>query len=67
MWTFPTLSSTFFPHTVQFVQRGPQWLATLFEVIPSFALFRGLYEMSQYAFLADVNSGPGRAGSEGEG
>jgi hypothetical protein len=44
---------------VQFVQYGPTWLATLFQLIPSFALFRGLYEMSQYAFLAAINGGPG--------
>ena len=47
---------------VQFVQSGPAWLATLLELFPSFALFRGLYEMSQYAFLADVNGGPGDEG-----
>ncbi|MEW5307614.1 MAG: hypothetical protein WDW36_009993 [Sanguina aurantia] len=44
---------------VQFVQSGPYWLAMLLEVVPSFALFRGLWEMAQYAFLADVNGGTG--------
>lgn len=37
------------------------WLATLLEVFPSFALFRGLWEMSQYAFLAASNGGDGEA------
>lgn len=44
---------------VQFVQYGPAWLATLLQLVPSFSLFRGLYEMSQYAFLAAINGGPG--------
>ncbi len=44
---------------IQFVQSGPEWLALLLEVIPSFALFRGLWEMSQYAFLASINNGTG--------
>ena len=47
---------------VQFVQSGPGWLATLLELVPSFALFRALYEMSQYAFLADANGGSGAWG-----
>ncbi|KXZ54601.1 hypothetical protein GPECTOR_4g666 [Gonium pectorale] len=43
----------------QFVTAGPYWLSTLLEAFPSFALFRGLWEMSQYAFLADANGGQG--------
>ncbi|EFJ47435.1 hypothetical protein VOLCADRAFT_92146 [Volvox carteri f. nagariensis] len=42
----------------QFVMSGPYWLATLLEAFPSFALFRGLWEMSQYAFLAAANGSP---------
>ncbi|GAX76897.1 hypothetical protein CEUSTIGMA_g4343.t1 [Chlamydomonas eustigma] len=44
---------------VQFVQGGPDWFATLLEIVPSFTLFRALYEMSQYAFLSEGNGGPG--------
>ena len=51
---------------VQFVESGPLWLSTLLELIPSFALFRGLYEMSQYAFLADANGGPGRGSQKND-
>ncbi len=49
----------------QFVTSGPMWLATLLEVFPSFALFRGLWEMSQYAFLAASNGGDGEEGQGG--
>ena len=44
---------------VQYIERGPDWLATLMEFIPSFGLFRGLYELAQYAFLADRTGGTG--------
>ncbi|KAG1668127.1 hypothetical protein FOA52_003914 [Chlamydomonas sp. UWO 241] len=44
---------------VQFVQSGPQWLASILELIPSFSLFRCLWEMAQYAFLADLNGSSG--------
>jgi hypothetical protein len=35
----------------QFLQRGNWWVWIL-EIIPSFALYRGLYEFSEYAFRA---------------
>jgi hypothetical protein len=35
----------------QLIERGYSWVWVL-EIIPSFALYRGLYEFSQYAFLA---------------
>ncbi|KAK9803177.1 hypothetical protein WJX72_009746 [[Myrmecia] bisecta] len=44
---------------VQFVEHGPGVAATLLQLVPSFALYRGLYELSQYAFLADRNGGSG--------
>lgn len=43
---------------IQFVMAGPYWLSMLLEAFPSFALFRGLWEMSQYAFLAASNGSP---------
>ncbi|KAG2422265.1 hypothetical protein HYH02_015468, partial [Chlamydomonas schloesseri] len=43
----------------QFVAAGPGWLAALLQVFPSFALYRGLWEMSAYAFLAAANGGAG--------
>lgn len=44
---------------VQFVENGPNWLALVLQLLPSFALFRGLWELAQYAFLADINKGKG--------
>lgn len=44
---------------VQYIERGPEWLARVMEFIPSFGLFRGLYELAQYAFLADRTGGTG--------
>eukprot|EP00890_Picochlorum_soloecismus_P002012 jgi/Picsp_1/2811/NSC_01037-R1_atp-binding cassette subfamily member group ath protein 4 len=38
---------------VQLIEQDITVLVALLQVIPSFALFRGLYELSQYAFLAD--------------
>ena len=35
----------------QLIERGYSWVWVL-EIVPSFALYRGLYEFSQYAFLA---------------
>jgi hypothetical protein len=46
---------------VQFVQYGPAWLALVLQLLPSFGLYRGLWELSQYAFLADANGGTGGA------
>lgn len=40
-------------------QDGPQWLARLLEVHPTFGLYRMLWELSQYAFLADFSNGEG--------
>ncbi len=45
---------------VQFVQSGPQWVALLLQaLVPPFALFRALWEVSQYAFLASQAGGTG--------
>ncbi len=44
---------------VQFVQYGPAWLALVLQLLPSFGLYRGLWELAQYAFLADANNGSG--------
>ena len=38
---------------VQFIERGPQTVSNIMEIIPAFGLFRVLYEFAQYAFLAD--------------
>ncbi|DBA85809.1 TPA: hypothetical protein ACH3X1_005361 [Trebouxia sp. C0004] len=43
----------------QFIEQGPSVAATILQIIPSMGLFRGLYELSQYAFLADRNGGSG--------
>jgi hypothetical protein len=40
----------------QLIERGYSWVWVL-EIIPSFALYRGLYEFSQYAFLASYGVG----------
>lgn len=43
----------------QFVQAGPLWLAAVLQALaPPFALFRALWEASQYAFMADASSRP---------
>lgn len=39
-------------------ERGYGWVWVL-EIIPAFALYRGLYEFSQYAFKAGFGSGGG--------
>lgn len=44
---------------VQYVEQGPRVISDVMELIPAFALFRGLYELAQYAFLADRNGGQG--------
>jgi ABC-type multidrug transport system ATPase subunit len=44
---------------VQYVEQGPIWVADVMQIIPAFSLFRGLYELAQYAFLADRNQGQG--------
>lgn len=44
---------------VQYVEQGPMWVADVMQLIPAFSLFRGLYELAQYAFLADRNGGKG--------
>lgn len=44
---------------VQYIEIGPEWVANVMEIIPAFGLFRGLYELAQYAFLADRNGGTG--------
>ena len=36
-----------------------QWWCNLVELIPAFALFRGLYEMSQYSFRAGLQGTEG--------
>ncbi|CAD7700725.1 unnamed protein product [Ostreobium quekettii] len=55
----------------QFVTRGPEWLAYAMQLVPSFGLYRGLYELGQYAFLASSNHGEGltwsKLGDEGNG
>lgn len=43
----------------QLVIRGPFWLANIMQVVPSFGLYRGLWELAQYAFLASGNGGDG--------
>lgn len=40
------------------IERGYGW-AWVLEIIPAFALYRGLYEFSQYAFKANFGSGGG--------
>jgi hypothetical protein len=32
---------------VQYIEQGPLWLAQLLQFVPSFNLYRGLYELSQ--------------------
>lgn len=44
---------------VQYVEQGPRIVADLLQLLPAFGLFRGLYELSQYAFLADRTGGTG--------
>lgn len=44
---------------VQYVEQGPVLVVDFMELIPAFALFRGLYELAQYAFLADRTGGEG--------
>jgi ABC-type multidrug transport system ATPase subunit len=44
---------------VQYVEQGPIWVANVMQLIPAFSLFRGLYELAQYAFLAARNGGQG--------
>ncbi|PRW44292.1 ABC transporter A family member 7-like isoform A [Chlorella sorokiniana] len=44
---------------VQYIEQGPHWIATALQWIPSFNLYRGLYELSQYAFLANRTGGTG--------
>ena len=36
-----------------------QWWCNVVELIPAFALFRGLYEMSQYSFRAGLQGTEG--------
>lgn len=40
------------------IERGYSWVWVL-EIIPAFALYRGLYELSQYSFKASFGSGKG--------
>jgi ABC-type multidrug transport system ATPase subunit len=42
----------------QLIERGYSWVWVL-ELIPSFALYRGLYEFAQYAFKAGYGNGDG--------
>lgn len=44
---------------VQYVEQGPAWVSDSMMLVPAFALFRGLYELAQYAFLADRTGGQG--------
>lgn len=44
---------------VQYVEQGPAWVVDVAMLVPAFALFRGLYELAQYAFLADRTGGSG--------
>ena len=44
---------------VQYVEQGPKWVVESMQLLPAFALFRGLYELAQYAFLADRTGGKG--------
>ena len=37
---------------VQYIERGPQWAATALQWVPSFNLYRGLYELSQVRLRA---------------
>ena len=32
---------------VQYIEQGPLWLTQLLQFVPSFNLYRGLYELSQ--------------------
>ncbi|GMH42708.1 hypothetical protein BSKO_10627 [Bryopsis sp. KO-2023] len=43
----------------QIVIRGPYWLANVMQIVPSFGLYRGLWELAQYAFLASGNGADG--------
>lgn len=43
----------------QLVIRGPYWMAHIMQIVPSFSLYRGLWEFAQYAFLASGNGGEG--------
>lgn len=49
---------------VQYIESGPEWIAKVLEFVPAFGLFRCLYELSQYAFLADRNGGQGLTWSD---
>jgi len=49
---------------VQYIESGPEWIAKVLEFVPAFGLFRCLYELSQYAFLADRNGGKGLTWSD---
>jgi hypothetical protein len=50
---------------VQYIEQGPLWLAQLLQFVPSFNLYRGLYELSQVRSAAGRKiihlclSGPG--------
>ncbi|KAF6264708.1 hypothetical protein COO60DRAFT_1482014 [Scenedesmus sp. NREL 46B-D3] len=44
----------------QLINAG-QWFTVLMELVPSFALFRGLFEMGEYAFLAVYRNSYGMA------
>lgn len=41
----------------QFIVQGPEMIAEILQIIPSFGLYRILWEMSQYAFLRTWNGG----------
>jgi hypothetical protein len=47
----------------QFVSQGYWWVIFL-ELVPGWALFRGLYEMSQYAFRASYQDAQGMTWSK---
>lgn len=39
--------------------QGIEWLARLLQIVPLFGLYRVLYEVSQYSFLAKKNNSQG--------
>lgn len=42
-----------------FVTQGPTWIAHAMQTVPSFGLYRGVWELAQYSFLASYNAGTG--------
>ena len=42
-----------------FIINGPSWIAHAMQTPPSFGLYRGVWELAQYSFLASYNAGSG--------